>query len=360
MTKAKRFVRCFIAISLALLLFVAAAVFIFDPLYQYHLPWFGLGMPLFLERYQNAGLVRQLDFNAVLLGSSMVQNCRASWFDEALGAKTLKLTYSSGYLPQYGMTLDLIYSLQSLDYVFLNLDIYTLRDGSDYTYYENPPYLYDNNRWNDVNYLLNRDVLMDVFPRYVQHQGDDAPLEDAFAYEDRAVFGREIVLGAHRVWLDSHPQKAAKEPSDAYYEALASSLAKITGFIEAHPETEYYVFLPPYSILDWAQYVRLGQADAVLGATGEAARILLGYDNVRFFCFMGAEDIITDLDRYFDTVHYDRRTCEELVARMLAGDCEITSDNRAAFMEALSAFVWNYDYEALFDSPSEQPGPLGG
>lgn len=360
MTKAKRFVRCFIAISLALLFLAAAAVFILDPLYQYHLPWFGLDMPLFVERYQNAGLVRQLDYDAVLLGSSMVQNCRTGWFDEALGAKTLKLTYSSGYLPQYGMTLDLIYSLQGLDYVFLNLDIYTLRDGSDYTYYENPPYLYDNNRWNDVSYLLNRDVLMDVLPSYVRHQGDHVPLDDAFAYEDRAVFSREVVLAAHRAWLDSHPQQAAMLPRDAYYEALTSSLAKVSGYIEAHPETAYYVFLPPYSILNWKQYIRLGEADAVLGTIDEAARILLGYENVRFFCFMGAENIITDLDRYFDTVHYNRATCEELVSRMLAGDCEMTSENRAAFMEALTAFVWNYDYEALFDQPPEPTGLLGG
>ena len=349
MTKAKRFVRWFAAMSLALLLLIAAAVYIIDPLYMYHLPWFGLSMPLFYERYQNAGLVRQMEFDSILIGSSSVQNFRASWLEKAFHSPTMKLTFSSGYLSQYDMALSLIYSRQPLTNVFLCLDMYALSDGSDYAYYPSPPYLYDTDPWNDVKYLLNRDVLTDVLPQFFWHQKDNIPFEDAYSYADRAVFGREAVLQRYPDGTPSLVGWNAQLPRDAYVDACASALARVTKHIAAHPETTYYIFMPPYSILNWMNYIECGQVEAIFGAIDKAANILLAYDNVRLFCYMGLEEIITDLDRYYDIHHYDRAACEELVAYMAAGRDEMTKENHAAFVAALEDFVWNYDYEALFD-----------
>lgn len=346
---AKRFVTCFIAISLSLLMLIAAAVIVFDPLYQYHLPWFGLSMPLFSERYQNAGLARQLDYDAVIIGSSMMKNNRARWFDRAFGARTLKLSFSSGYLSEYDTMLSQIYARQSLRYVFLCLDVYALSADSEYAYYPCPEYLYDESLLSDAQYLWNRDVLTDVFPQYIALQDDDTPFEDAFSFADEMPFG----LGGDRLsgYRDWRAQTAppAKLPRDAYAASCADALSAITKHIAAHPETDFYIYLPPYSALLWDTYIHKGQEEAMLGAVDEAAKILLAYDNVHLFCFLGATEITGDLSHYGDEMHFDRELSERLVSMMAAGEYAITRENRAAFMAALWDCIENYDYDALID-----------
>lgn len=345
---AKKFVVRFIAISLSLLLLTAAAVAVIDPLYQYHLPWFGLDMALFSERYQNAGLARQLDYNAVIVGSSMMKNNRARWFDEAFGCKALKLSFSSGYLTEYDVMLESIYRHQTLDYVFLSLDAYALSADSGYQMYPCPPYLYDSNRLNDVGYLLNRDVLLDVLPQFFEGQGSAVAFEDAFSFAEQMHFGRALVLPRYLAWRNAAAPAGSPLPRDAYRATCQESLTHMTRHIAAHPETTFYVFLPPYSVMMWDRYILEGKAEATLGAVDEAARILLAYDNVRFFCFLGMEEVTADLDNYGDEMHFDRPVSERLVTCMRSGAYEVTRENRAAFMTALDEFILHYDYEAAF------------
>ena len=40
------------------------------------------------QRYQMAGLIRHQDYSAVVMGTSLVANYRASWFTEGLGEET--------------------------------------------------------------------------------------------------------------------------------------------------------------------------------------------------------------------------------------------------------------------------------
>ena len=45
------------------------------------------------QRYQMAGLIRHQDYSAVVMGTSLVANYRASWFTEGLGEEALKITF---------------------------------------------------------------------------------------------------------------------------------------------------------------------------------------------------------------------------------------------------------------------------
>ena len=48
------------------------------------------------QRYQMAGLIRHQDYSAVVMGTSLVANYRASWFTNGLGEETLKITFPDG------------------------------------------------------------------------------------------------------------------------------------------------------------------------------------------------------------------------------------------------------------------------
>ncbi|MDO4571934.1 MAG: hypothetical protein Q4C13_01090 [Clostridia bacterium] len=346
---AKTFVRIFIAASLALLLLAAAVVYVFDPLYQYHLPWFGLGMPIYNEQYQNAGLARQLDYDALILGSSMVKSQRASWFSEAYGCKAVMLPFASSYLPDYSMLLDTAYGSRELKHVFLCLDLYALREDADYQYYSYPEYLYDDNRRNDVQYLLNRDVLLELLPQYFAACDTAVPLDEAFSLEGLWTFGRAYALASYSGRHRAGPSAGGMKPRETFLAQCEGALTNITRHIEAHPETVFHIFLPPYSILHWDKYMLDGDTEAMFGVLERTADILLSYENVRLFCFLGMDEVITELDYYHDEMHFNEAAARRMFESMAAGEYELTRENCAAFLEELEDYVWRYDYEALFE-----------
>ena len=62
-----------ISVSLTLLLLIAVAVLqiAIDPLYQYHIPSFGMKPDVFNERYQNPGVAKHFEYDNVIMGNSI-------------------------------------------------------------------------------------------------------------------------------------------------------------------------------------------------------------------------------------------------------------------------------------------------
>ena len=70
----KRFLRLFFAVFLALTALFAGTIYVVDPYYHYHGPVAGL--PLWLQdgRYQNVGAAENLDYDYLLMGTSVTAN----------------------------------------------------------------------------------------------------------------------------------------------------------------------------------------------------------------------------------------------------------------------------------------------
>ena len=52
-----------------------------DPYFHYHAPLQGLEYPISNERYQNDGIIRHFPYNAIITGTSMTENFKASELD---------------------------------------------------------------------------------------------------------------------------------------------------------------------------------------------------------------------------------------------------------------------------------------
>ena len=80
---------------LLLLLLSAGTVYVVDPFEHYRQASFYT--PLYDNQvYCNSGIARHYDYDAVLLGSSMVENTRASSLDEHFGVRSVKLPFKGG------------------------------------------------------------------------------------------------------------------------------------------------------------------------------------------------------------------------------------------------------------------------
>lgn len=135
---------------------------------------------------------------------------------------------------------------------------------------------------------------------------------------------------------------------DTYLAAAQENLAVVTGWAQAHPDTQFHVWFAPYSILYWDNVHRQGRTDAYLAALELAWRELTGYDNITVHSFMAREDIVTDLDNYTDYIHCSGAVTHLEAQAMMAGEELVTRENYAQRLDELRQFVVNYDYDGLF------------
>ena len=79
-----------------LLIGLGGVIAIIDPFFHYHAPLAIMEYPLRNERYQNDGIVKHFQYDAIITGSSMTQNFKTSEFDELFGVTSIKVPFSGG------------------------------------------------------------------------------------------------------------------------------------------------------------------------------------------------------------------------------------------------------------------------
>ena len=192
---------CLLAAGLILLLAAAAAAVI-DPLFHFHAPLKGLGYAIYDERYQNDGIVRHFDYDAVITGTSMTENFKTSQFDELFGAHAVKTSYSGASFRELRENLERAFETHpDIKIVLFSLDQYCLgHNWDDLTYEGYPTWLYDDEPLNDVNYLLNKDVLLGHMTEtlaYTLYGWDTTSFDDYANWMKGSVFGKEAVLAQY-------------------------------------------------------------------------------------------------------------------------------------------------------------------
>jgi hypothetical protein len=333
-----KFIKRLVAVILILLALIGLVVYVFDPFYHYHKPWFGMKAVLNDKEYQCVGTLRNFDYDALLVGSSVMENNDNSWYDEAYDVKSIKAIRSYGATADLCYLMDVAYEKHDIKYVFYNIDPSSLY-GEAVTTYEStgcPMYLYDKNPFNDIQYLFNKDVLFEKIPYEVASSflGDyDENL--SYNWAKWKSFGSEMALGLY------FRQEQTKEmlPENMYQENLNANIALLTSQVEAHPDTQFIFFYPPYSMLWWDMSYRGGERDAIIYCEKEMTKALLSYDNVRIFCFQNEPEVTTNLDNYMDTIHFSPEINKLMLDQIIAGEYEMTLENYEEILDGLKDFT---------------------
>lgn len=331
---------CGLLAGLCLLLLACGAfVWAVDPCLYYRVPERAV---FFNERYQNAGLLRHAEADTVLLGTSMVANYCPSQVEAVFGGSAVKLTVPDGYMSEFDTILAAAFRVHPPKRVIFGLDANILvRDESGLTG-ALPEYLYNANPLDDVQYLLNRDTLYySGYALLAARQGKGTATDAAFTWDD-------TVWWNHMTVLDNYERPDPVEealPAGSYLGHVDANLAVIKEWVTAHPDTEFDVFLPPYSLLFWDKMARLGETDAVFAALERACGTLLQYDNVRFYNFLMDADIVTNLDNYCDYIHHSSEAAGLVLEKIRAEECLVTAENWRETLANWRDFVVHYDYE---------------
>ena len=146
------FIKFSISLTLVLLILVGALQIAIDPLFQYHQPWFGLQPVVTNERYQVAGMAKQLTFDNCILGNSLCENFKSSSFDKYYNGKTIKLSISGSVVYDWKYVLNLLKNRNgATKNIFCNIDPFTLNKTDGKSNADIPQYLYDTNYINDCS-----------------------------------------------------------------------------------------------------------------------------------------------------------------------------------------------------------------
>ena len=308
-----------LAAAALLLVLCALTVYIVDPFEHYRESAI---LPLYdQESYNNPGIAKHYDYDAVILGTSMVEMSHPSVIDACFGVSSVKLPMRGSHTAQMGWQLSHVLDTHELKLAILAVDAYSLMGPPD-DMEEIYDYLWNDSALDDVNYLLNLDVLLVKVPKLLGNLGK--PLEGK---RDAMYQWTDVTFSAQSV-LDSFEFMAQREMTDPDYrlERSTENIERhIETYVAAHPETTFKIYMPPYSVAYWYVMTRIGLSEQQFRSRARVCELLLGYPNVEIYDYSSRLAWITDLDNYFDYSHHSGEISDAIMRAMASGEGRVTS-----------------------------------
>ena len=354
-----------LAVFVLLLAAAAGATALVDPFYHYHAPLEGLSYAAgsWSDVYQNDGVVKHFDYDAVVAGTSMTLNFKTAEVDELFGVSSVKTSFlGEGFLVINRTLQTAVDANPDLKLVIRGVDDTWFVAGADWKGREEyPEYLYDDNLCNDVYYLLNGSVLRGwTLPILADNLGlrrkkkESAADDGSFDTENET--GREQVLEAYE-----RPPKEIKEidpaETEEFFRILEENLQQnVLQIMQENPDITFYLFLPPYSICWWDSLNQNGTGvlERRIDLEQYAIEKMLDCENVRLFSFFNNFDLICNLDNYVDSTHYRGEVNSQILRWMKDGEYELTKENYKDYIREIKDFYTHYDYDAIFDGGTDE------
>ena len=336
-----------------LLLIIVANIYI-DPFFHYHKPVEGISYKLNIDnsRYQNDGIVKYFEYDAVITGNSMAMNFKNSQLDELFGTQSIKVADHGARYKETNETLEKAFQknpdirlvLRSLDLTMLIFDKDNMRGGIDY-----PVYMTNDKVLDDVYYLLNKDVLLNDTVDVVKMTltGKESTSFDEYGrFHEYFTFGKEAVLNSYTLGEKQETKYLTEEDKKIIYDNLEQN---VLALVREHPDTDFYLYFPPYSISYWDELNQKGEIEQVIDAEQYAIELLLKQPNIKLYCFFTNFDMVCDLDNYTDYHHYGEWINDDMLRWMYEGEYLLTEENYLTHLNSMRSFYMTFDYEGLHE-----------
>lgn len=347
----KKLLRRLIWILVSLFVLVALVVVSFDPFYQYHAPWFGLKAVLNDRDNQMPGTIRNFEYDAVLVGSSVAENFDSTFLDEKFACSTLKIIRASGSVADLLYYLEQAHEVQNLKRVFWCLDIFALNSDVEVTLFseDTPRYLHTKSTLDDLPYLFNKEILLEKIPYMMacSFQGMNTG-GNAYNWSRGKNFSAGTAM--HVYARDAiAPDAVIPQRDIAEREQLISqNINMVLAEVKAHPDTEYIFLFPPYSLLWWDCAYLNGELAERLYILEQVLPKLVEAENAQVYYFQNNAEIVCNLDNYMDMVHYSPAINQYMLECMADGECALTEENREAELEAMKELTKWISQEEIY------------
>jgi hypothetical protein len=263
------------------------------------------------------GVIKNYDYDTAFIGSSMIQNFDMRYFRKNYSAKPVKLVVG-------GMTLNEILKMYSLSQEYsnaskyiINVDLikFNMPDPLDMSSSKFPGYLYNNNRIDDIKYLLSYEVWFRYLPidtlidimyksklKLPQKFDDSTNLDRIEDWSKDYTYGEEIVKDNYLNVEFSTSAVETKDMSARIKKNIDTYLELIT---KQKKKGQTIIFgLPPYSSLYWHTTIDDGTYEIWMQAKEYFIKECFQYSGIRIVDMQSIPEI-TDLNYYRDATHYN-------------------------------------------------------
>ncbi|WMC92306.1 hypothetical protein [Kineothrix sp. MB12-C1] len=354
--KAKKWCIAVLFTYLFIMIGIGVLVFVVDPYFHYHAPIRGLSHELNNTMYQNDGVIKNFDYNAMIIGTSTTFGFNAEEAGKLFGKEFVRITYLGEGFKRINLALQKAIAYNNeLSFVIRGVDPIWFVTDTNYTgYSEYPDYLYDNVLWNDVNYIFNKDILINdvisVVCRTLSLKDDTSNKKNM-----TVIYTSDDNEG-DALQRYTRPPKEEKiieqSETDEFFRLLKQNMGEnVFSTIEANPDITFYIFIPPYSICWWDSINQYGVSVLERRISMEKYVIeeLLKYNNVRLFSFSNNYELTCNMNNYIDEIHYKEEVNSKILSWLQNGKYELTKDNYLNYLSDITEFYSNYNYDSLFE-----------
>lgn len=351
------FVRLFLATAGCLLL-GGLFVVIIDPFFHYHAPLPKLGYSLMREneRYQTDGILRNFDYDAIIIGTSMTECFKTSNMNALFGVNAVKTPLAGSNFREVNENLERAFEanpdikivIRSFEYQAIPLDkdeVFELYDYAEYLTNDNP--------LDDAPYVFNKEVVGRAGQVLLRTIGG----KSTTSFDEYANWMGQNYFGAEYVYMSyDHDETAeyARVMTDEEREMIRANLQQnVVALANEYPDTTFYLYFPPYSIAYWDQVCNKKELDWHLEMEQIAMEEVLKCPNIKLYSYSLREDWILNLDNYCDLEHHADWINYGLLANMSTDEGLITQENYREHIEKERQYFGNFDYQGYW---SEQLG----
>jgi len=351
----KKFLITTFALTFILLCCVAVPIIKIDPFFHYHKPLDEYNYKVSDQRYITDGIISNFDYDAMITGTSMTENFCTSDMDAWYGTNSIKVPLAGATFKEINQYVEkAAEENENLKIVVRGLDFVNFPGNKDSMAYEAdmyPTYLYDDNVFNDVYYIFDKEVLTkniieDVL-LHTQKGGEDINFDTYSSWRYAHIFSKETALKSY-----DRPEKISEmQPFTENHKEAAhgNTMQNIVAVAEANPDITFYYYFTPYSILYFDREYRDGRLLRNINSAEYSAELMLEYPNIKLYSFFDLHEIICNLDNYKDIIHHSDLINSRILKWMLNDTGLLTQDNFRQHFEDMRQFYMNYDYDSIFE-----------
>lgn len=328
-----------------------------DPYFHYHAPLEFYQYPIYNAWYQNDGIARNFAYDAVITGTSMTENFKTSELDELFGTTSVKIPYSGASYLQINTLLEqALRHTPNVKMVLRGLDMNRIGDEvtairSDVPF---PEYLYNDNPFDDVNYILNKSIFTGATLYTINYTktGNMTTSFDTYAnwMSDEFTFGRKSFDQFYDSFTTMGNVVNDQSYSGVEYEMMQSNINQnVISLARDYPDTVFYYFITPYSIVHFGQLKSVGTLKKQIDFQRAATELILENDNIKLFSFLDEYELITNLDNYKDPSHYGEWVNTMILNWMNNDEHLLTKTTYSAYYDEIFEFYNNFDYASIYD-----------
>lgn len=349
--KSKKFFMLNIFSVIFLLATLSALNYIVDPMQFYHTSnYFEFGDWRDDERILNAGIIRNSDFDSILIGSSLTRNFDIAYIEKLTNWSTIKLTMSAATQKDILYTYDFANSTnKNLKNIIIGIDIVTFFQESNHQRIKFNEKFYTKKRILNLEYLLNFNTAKYSL-KFLKLRILNTPKEIKKIYPlgYRYQYNSKIVLNKFKaekkeVYLRNFYEKDFNNSNKEKIEKMIENYEKnLKIIIESSLDKEFLLFFPPKTIFYYSGIIKEDNIVEYFSFKKYLVKELSKYKNVKIYDFENVESIINNLEGYGDTIHFSPEISQEVFKLMLENRYLINRENIELELDKLKKEISNY------------------